>query len=192
MALRESRLDLAAQAFKANRRLIEFAQQPALVSVSIQEIAFSWEIWSSLTDEDLQTLSENYKLAELLPPRLPTSEEMQSVVRARATLRRDFGELENRNVREPLSSDLGGYLWAISIRPSSSFPPLRWAQQRQQSLALNRALARLKNPSSPRQEQFIDDDIVPDTYLWTVALASNTEARTANFPKQESDSNSEN
>ena len=135
--------DLAIRAWKANRKLIAFCQQPALQAATIQSTAYVWEIWSTLDDESLQFLVDTQEIESLIPVR-PSVEQFREVLTARATLQRIAIQSTKHNLSQ-YSSYISSWYGKLPLR---NYPPIRWAYERQQALALSEDLglsSRLQN-----------------------------------------------
>ncbi len=138
MATHERDREQAIRAWKANRKLLEFCQQPGVLPTSLRSVAFVWEIWNTLEDDDLQFLLDMKGVQELMPPPVPTMEQFREVLRARGTL--------HRIASRSRSVDLSSYYFSFTSRgdfyyPHVFFPPFRWAYERQHALALVEDLA---------------------------------------------------
>ncbi len=136
--------DKSLRAWKANRKLIEFSQQPALQVTTMEAILFVWEMWNTLSDSDLKFLESTGELAQLTPPDPISLDEFRTILRARASIKRELVRL--RSVNDVLNQmgrfgtytpDGFNYLatWGFN-----AFPPLRWAIERQQSAKLGSEL----------------------------------------------------
>jgi hypothetical protein len=139
MATEQRQKDLAIRAWKANRNLIAFCQQPALQPSTMQSVSFVWEIWNTLEDDDLQFLIETNELQNLTPVPRPTREQLNEVLRARGTIHRIMmmGNFEERKSLERYSTYSSGW---YQLSPFQFYPPIRWAYERQQALALSEDL----------------------------------------------------
>jgi len=74
MATEQRQKELALRAWKANRKLIAFCQQPALQATTMRSVSFVWEIWRTLGDGELQFLIETNELPDLIPVSRPNLE----------------------------------------------------------------------------------------------------------------------
>ena len=140
MATDERNQEFAVRAWKANRRLMEFSQQRALFSETMAANAFVWEIWATMPDDDLDILAGTNELSEMTPPALPTVEEFREIVRARATARQVVANSLFRRTED--WSRIAPYtLTWYQVPPAVVYPPIRWAIERRQAIALQLDLA---------------------------------------------------
>lgn len=147
MATEQRKKDLAIRSWKANRKLIEFCQQPALQASTMPSVSFVWEIWNTLEEDELQFLVETNELPNLMPVPIPKPEQFNEVLQARATIHRI---MMSGNARERASvAHHSTYSSSWRHSPFHFYPPIRWAYERQHAMALEQDL-------SGRQSHLID------------------------------------
>ena len=141
MATEQRHKELALRAWRANRKLMAFCQQPALQAATMRSAIIVWEIWNTLDDDDLQFLVDTNELPDLTPETLPI-EKFREVISARGTLNRILNNSRGR--AGPILSRYSTYNIGYADSPLQFFPPIRWAYDRQRALALSDDLAARK------------------------------------------------
>ena len=91
-----------------------------------------------LKDDELRFLGDSNELLELVPPSI-SPDQFREVLRARATLRPNYGR--NDDIRQYYCADV---FWD-GFTPLAIYPPIRWAYQRQSALSLREDLRNIKD-----------------------------------------------
>jgi len=153
MATEQRQKELALRAWKANRKLIAFCQQPALQATTMRSVSFVWEIWRTLGDGELQFLIETNELPDLIPVSRPNLEQFRDLLRARATV---YRRRDSRQRGADLSK-YWAYEWprAIDYPAIAKYLPIRWAYERQRALALSEDIG-VTNSAVKSQNDFRD------------------------------------
>ena len=166
IATDQRRKDLAIRAWKANRKLIAFCQQPALQAATIHSTAYVWEIWNTLDDDSLQFLVDTQEI-EALTPVISSLEQFRELLKARATLQRTAIQSTKHNLSQ--------YSTYISIGYGKTFrnyPPIRWAYERQQALALSEDLGITSRMRNTTHYNGFHDPLAREYALLTVLEAN--------------------
>ncbi len=137
LATKQRQKDVAIRAWKANRKLIAFCQQPALLPATLPTSMFVWEVWNTLDDADLQFLGDTEVLQQLAPVPRSSLEQVRTALRARATLQSMFASGDSRGDNYRFS-----YTWYLWPRSTNLYyAPLRWANERQIAFSLSHDLS---------------------------------------------------
>ena len=167
IATDQRRKDLAIRAWKANRKLIAFCQQPALLAATIQSSEYVWEIWNTLDDNSLQFLIDTQEIENLIPVR-PSLEQFREVLMARATLQRIAIQSTQPNLSQysNYTSNRFGNL------PLRNYPPIRWAYERQLALALSEDLGVTSRVRNTTHYNFFHDPLAREYIVLTFLEAN--------------------
>ena len=138
-----------------------------------------------MQDSDIQFLAEAAELSELTPPSLPSIDEVKETIRSQATVNRVFSSTPQTNVLTLKLSRLSSYIYFLrGIHGVSYFPPIRWAYERQQALALQLDLGALSQGNVYMEGgSYLDDwrDTRVIMFLHVKNFAQSVEQRLSNF-----------
>lgn len=152
MATREKHAQLAVQAWKLNRELLQLSNANTLVASSSLSFRLTvYRLWLSLDDGELAMLQQYAPLAELVPPPAP-HDFWARALKERWTMRR---LVQRETAFDP------------NVKPGLTFayhwiPPLRWQAERRMALTLADELATFDTPG--RAADHIDPLDVQDAF----------------------------